>query len=419
MRRVPIGPPAALAALLLLGCAPVARSSGALAPSVSPSRCRTGPESDSPLVTEWSASEKAHLEGLAAGQAVAVVFSGCELRVVDACRPGGAYVWRRTTLATDTVEIGSDDELWTKLPLGALGLEGELAKSGRLAVRTTVAGQLALSSFDPDALARDPACREVTHVIGSLSVGASELSSGGAMTARGAAGIAGLGAAAGARREEAQVRRAGDPATCARATDGAPFAGCAAPIQIFLRPVGAARAAAPSASEAAAVLVTFPAPADPGEHWTLRGASGERLCELPCTRPIGAGSGAYLERSEGNGYSLARVDVPARLPHAPRSHAVATYRAERGSPYLSSLTFYGLGVPSAVGGTILIGLAAGGMFKPDDPDRNDRTGFVLGAGAMYLGIAGATLGWWLWSHPAGIETRATVRVGPTGVSGSF
>ncbi len=128
-----------LAAMPALGCAAV--GAGELAPRAARlDACRAGAEGDSPLVTEWPASEKAHLEGLAAAQAVAVVFSGCDLRVVDGCKPSGRYAWRRTTLSTDTIEIGSGDELWSKLPLGAVRLEGELARTGRLAVRTTVAG---------------------------------------------------------------------------------------------------------------------------------------------------------------------------------------------------------------------------------------------------------------------------------------
>lgn len=427
MLRGPVDVGRAVLALLGLAivsaCAGAPSGTGDLAPVASSpaSRCRTGAASDSPLVTEWSASEKAHLEGLAASQAVAVVFSGCELRVVDACKPTGKYAWRRTTLSTDTIEIGSGDELWAKLPLGAVRLEGELARSGRLAVRTTVAGQLGLGGYDPDSLAKQDACREVTHVVSAISVGAFGLLSGGAMTARGGGGVVGIGAGAGTRREEEVVRRAGDPAACGAAREDAPNPACAAPIQIFLQSVaGRGRVAGPTTSpETPAVVVTFPAPDNPKEHWTLHDAGGALLCELPCTRPITTGSGTYLERSAGNGYELARIDLPARLPHAPHSHAIASYRAERGHPFLSSLTFYGLGLPAAVGGTLLLGLAAGGTFKDDSPNGHDRTGFVVGASMMYLGVAGATLGWWLWSHPAGFETRAAVRVGPTGISGSF
>lgn len=413
----------ALAAASFVGCAGATGGPRELAPGASSSGrgCRTGAASDSPLVTEWPAPEKAHLEALATSQAVAVAFSGCELRVIDGCKPSGRYAWRRTTLATDTIEMVTGDELWAKLPLGAVRLEGELARTGRLAVRTTVAGQLALGGYDPASVAAQDSCRDVTHVVASISVGAFGLVSGGAVTARGGGGVMGIGAGAGARRDEEIVRRAGEPGSCGAARDDGPNPACGAPIQLFLLPVRGPDVAASAARthDAPAVVVTFPAPEDRREHWTLHDVSGALLCELPCTRPIAPGSGTYLERSAAGGHDLARVELPARLPHAAHSHAMASYRAERGQPFWSALAFYGVGLPAAVGGSILLGLAAGGTFKDDEPGGRDRTGFAVTASAMYLGVAGATLGWWLWSHPAGFETRAAVRVGPTGVSGSF
>ena len=425
---------AGVSLLVVLGAGGCAGSTPGSSTNLSPtmtapaSRCRTSAASDSPLVTEWSASEKAHLEGLSANQAVAVVFSGCELRVVDGCRPSGKYGWRRTTLSTDTIEIGSGDDLWTKLPLGAVRLEGELARSGRLAIRTTVAGQMSLTGFDPESVVRQDACSEVTHVVTAISVGAFGLLSGGAMSARGGGGVVGIGAGAGTRREEEIVRRAGDPGSCSSTREDSPHAQCAAPIQIFLQPVAGrvrgAMASAEPASRVPSIVVTFPAPENTKEHWSLRDASGGVACELPCTRPIAPGSGYYLERSPGNGFDLARVEIPARLPHPPESHVTASYRAERGHPFLSSLTFYGVGVPAAIGGTIVLGLAAAGTGKDDRADGtgHDRTGFLVGAGVFYLAIAGASLGWWMYSHPAGFETsgaRTGVRVTPTGFSGSF
>ena len=187
-----------LVLLTLLGaCTPAApASSPALASGRDPTplaKCRVAASASSPLVTEWPASEKAHLQGLAASQAVAVTYSGCELRIVDACRLPGKYTWRRTTLASDTLEITSADELWAKLPLGAVGLEGELERSGRLAVRTPVSGQMTLAgaSAPPPG---DGACAGVTHVVSGIAVGAFGLVSGGASGAKVGGSVAGIGA---------------------------------------------------------------------------------------------------------------------------------------------------------------------------------------------------------------------------------
>ena len=120
-------------------------------------RCRIAAKQERPLVTEWAGSEKADLESrLSSGQVVAVRYTGCELQIVEACRVSGKYAFRRTTLSTDTVEISDADDLYAKLPLGAVGLEGELAWSGRLAVRTTVAGEYRLDAAPAGACPSSP-----------------------------------------------------------------------------------------------------------------------------------------------------------------------------------------------------------------------------------------------------------------------
>jgi hypothetical protein len=372
-------------------------------------RCKVAASASSPLVTEWPASQKAHLEGMTAKQAVAVEYSGCELRIVDACRLPGRYTWRRTTPATDTLEISTADDLWAKLPIGAAGLEGELARSGRLAVKTTVAGQLELEGLDAAHPPADGSCAGVTHVVSAVSVGAFRLLSGAAGSAKG--GGSGFGANAGgsASRDEKVMREAGDPAACSAEGDGAPR-NCASPIQIFLQPLiapPAAQSAGPAAGAeprpegrpaAGAVEVEFPASED--HHWTLHDANGTILCDLPCTRGVPPGSGWYLERT-GGGY--AHLDLPARLPYAAGSHVVADYRGERGHPMLSTLTFWGLGVPAAIGGAVSVSFGVAGV---GNDSTTNLSGFWIGSGIMFLAVAGAAAWWYFWSHPSSFDTHS-------------
>src|SRR5262249_12510979 len=118
-------------------------------------KCRVAAAHENPLVTEWPASEKANLEARLREGAVLGAYSGCTMRLLPQCRATGKYLWRRTTSASDTVEIRDADELYAKLPLGAASLEGELKRSGRLAVQTTVAGQMQLADFDANSLPTD------------------------------------------------------------------------------------------------------------------------------------------------------------------------------------------------------------------------------------------------------------------------
>lgn len=417
-----------LGLLLTSGC-----GVGSLSPSVTPAgdptplaKCKIAASHDSPLVTEWPASEKARLETLLGNRAVAVAYSGCELRIVDQCSLAGKYAWRRTTLATDTVEIQSADELWAKLPLGAASLEGELGRTGRLAVRTTVSGQLQLEGSGE--LPNDGTCSGVTHVVTAISVGAFRLMSGGSARAQGSVSTPLAGAGGAARREESLLREAGDPERCREAADAGPNADCGSPIQLFLRPVQTARTDSSRAMEAAdararerGLLVSL-APPDPDERWSLHDADGNSLCTLPCDRWIGPRSGYYLERQQTRGYKRRRIDIPNELPHDPGTHVSAAFVPGRGNVIWSSILFYGMGIPMALGGVSTLIL---GLVLSNDPDRSDSSGFLLGTSAFMFAGAAGTGWWWLYSRGDRFDTYVAeertggVRLMPLRLSGSF
>jgi hypothetical protein len=245
-------------------------------------KCKVGGQHDNPLVTEWPAPEKANLEALIREGPVVVSYSGCTMRLLPQCRAPGQYTWRRTTISTDLVEIRDADELYAKLPLGAASLEGELQRSGRLAVQTTIAGQLHLAEFDPNRFPRDMACFGATHVVSALSVGAFKLKSGGAAGVRGSASAAGVGSVGGSsQREESLVREAGSPDKCELATDGSAHVSCASPIQVFLQPLP--RLLADQGLPGMVKVRFLPVRGDEG--WQV--GSGERvLCATPCEKWI-------------------------------------------------------------------------------------------------------------------------------------
>src|SRR4051812_23767518 len=126
-------------------------------------RCRVAASQQSPLVTEWPASEKANLENLSHAGAVAVAYSGCSMRLLPDCHVRGGYRWMRTTPATDSLEINDTDDLYAKLPLGAASLEGELKRTGKLTVKTVVAGQLQLDGAGVNDVPNEGVCAQATH----------------------------------------------------------------------------------------------------------------------------------------------------------------------------------------------------------------------------------------------------------------
>jgi len=200
-------------------------------------RCRVAASQDQPLVTEWPAPYKARLEAKLHEGAVAVEYSGCELKIVDRCHVPGTYAWKKTTLSTDTTDIRNEDDLYAKLPLGAALLSGELSTSGSLRVQTTVAGQMALVGQAADDVTTGAECSRATHLVLALSVGAFELMAGGAVEGRADAEIAMVEAGGSVKQEKSIIRSAGDASRCADATDEAPSPECQSPIQIFLAPI--------------------------------------------------------------------------------------------------------------------------------------------------------------------------------------
>ncbi len=403
MRRVLLG---AGLALVVSGCGGLLGSTppGELSEPKDPTplaKCRVAASASNPLVTEWPASEKAHLQSLAGRQAVAVEYTGCELRIVPECALPGRYSWHRTTLATDTLEISNSDELYAKLPIGAVGLEGELERSGRLAVHTTVAGQMRLEPGEEATLAYG--CRKATHVVTAISVGAFMLSSGADESSGGGVGVAGVGAGARHSRGKSVLRTAGDPERCAESTGELPSLDCASPIQLFLTPLAEDSAApvqeARSVPGSDRVQISFPAPED-GAAWSLRDADGASVCVLPCTTWVPKLSGYSLRREK----PLAEIELPAKLSFESGSSVRAEYQAERGSPLLSTLSFYFVGLPTAA---IAVGFGIWGATEVGCEESADRTercfpsaGILFTTAGMMALMSGASTFWYLYSHEA-------------------
>lgn len=266
-------------------------------------RCRIAANQESPLVTEWPASEKANLQARLSEGGVAVAYSGCEMRLLQQCHVSGRYAWQRTTPATDVIQIHNADELYAKLPLGAVGLEGELASSGRLAIETTVSGQLNLRGDSKPVLEFSGNCDGATHIVAALSVGAFTLKSGGESNAKGSAGVLVANAHGSASSSESVMREAGDRTSCGAGEEEKPPLQCSSPIQVFLWRVPAgslapavergASAPPPQGSIQAHFMTT-----DANTSWQVV-SNGQPVCETPCSRWAAPGESFLMRGPSG------------------------------------------------------------------------------------------------------------------------
>jgi hypothetical protein len=387
-------------------------------------KCRVAASQTSPLVTEWPASEKANLEVLSHSGAVAVAFSGCSLRVLPQCRVRGNYQWTRTTPSTDSLEIKDADDLFAKLPLGAASLEGELKRTGRLAVKTVVAGQLRLDGASTSDVPNEGQCAQATHLVTALSVGAFSLTAGGERLGSLGASIKLGEAKAETSRSAEQLRSAGDFDSCGNSTDQSPNGNCASPIQVFLAPLpGRAAEEGPPGT----VKVDFVS-ANPASRWDVYN-DDQVICTTPCARFVHPARPVMMRAREEGFMAMGaadKVEVPNLLefpdPHLQlQAHPTARGQWATGIVFMS---FSGMAIMS---GAALTGIGC------SDSDRSGMctAGIITGS----IGLAGLAGSLWLFldARPRAELTPYTeggntllalpakpgVRIMPTGLFGTF
>lgn len=390
----------ALLPVLAAACLPVLVGCGAIelpraqAPTV-PDATRKDPEDISkcaaaarqaePLVTEWSAAEKADLEGRAREGGVAVEYYGCTMRIVPDCHVGGSYRWQRTTPSSDVLEITSEDELYAKLPLGAVSLAGELGRAGKLSVHTTVSGQLRLDGVVAASVPLEGACASATHIVGSLSVGAFELHAGGTLHAKADVSVTVAAAGGSTQSAETIVRRSGDAEKCAASTDERADPACGAPIQVFLvaLPRAAERAAPPGT-----VRVTFVS-SEPARSWKV--LMNERsVCSTPCTRFQDPEVPVVMKLEEG---FLGRDHVVSAdlRPYGPGPLTVAAHPRSDGELVggMTATVFGGLGLAAGIS-LMSVGCATGdGGLCRAGAITTPLTALLLAGGIWLMLDAGA------------------------------
>ncbi len=401
-------------------------------------KCSVAKDSYSPLITEWPGSEKARLETMLRDRAVVVSYSGCTMQVLDGCRAQGHYDYRRTTISKDTIDITNADELYAKVPLGAVALEAELEAKGRLAIHTTVVGQMRLS--DDVLVPATPACEGATHVLNSVSIGAFDMVAGGLVKAGGKVEVGSAGAGAEHRSSESRIRSAGIANRCSEGDENAPHPDCSSPLQVFLVPARHATSLTAALTEARpspspterptkvetprprprapipaeppatkAVEVHFdvsPEDPTPSNHWSVMTEKGTVLCKLPCVRRVGDESDLRLQLDADRKEDIKVIPVPKEWGYSPG-------RRVRAEPRLDRTTWVDHIGPAVLTVAGLAGFGVGMGFysanRADDaPEGEDACGYQqsgaretacnagigVGVGSLMVALGGMT--WWIW-----------------------
>jgi hypothetical protein len=359
---------------------------GPILPASTPAegaKCKAAASQASPLVTEWPASEKANLEALLMQGTVAVAYSGCSMRVLPQCRPKGHYNWQHTTPTADVISINNEDELYSKLPLGAVSLEAELKRHGNLEMKTVVSGQVRLVEANPADVGTEGECAQATHILGALSIGAFTLSR--AASGEGKAGVevaetanAGI---KGTRKQEL-MRAAGVPDSCGESTDEAPHPNCRSPIQAFLWAIpGRGAIEGPPGT----VKTDFVSASANG-RWDVY-IDDQVVCTTPCSKFVDPNRPILLRaRDDGlPGMGPDKIQLQG-LGDAAGSVQLQAHPTSRGE-LVSGITFTGFGGMSVIAGIALMGVGCGDGFS-DSKCEGGTIAFTVGglvtAGAIWL-----------------------------------
>jgi hypothetical protein len=230
-------------------------------PTDKESKCNVAKSPMEPLIVEWPATARARLESLTKDRIVAVAYHGCELELLPHCemtksgrdklameKNAGPYRFTQVTRKQSRLSIKNEDDLFAKLPISALHLEGKLRTAGQLDVQMTLVGrwQARTTTLDKDSDFVGESCDRATHTISALNVGAFTFSAGGDAEVSGTASGFGAGGGARSTAKKEVLQSDGEESACAKSANGdAPPAECGALIQIEVAPLAASLAPAP------------------------------------------------------------------------------------------------------------------------------------------------------------------------------
>jgi len=191
------------------------------------------------------ATDQSTFQSRASTDVVLVRYQGCDLKVLDGCANDslrgsiGAYRpidWTAGQL--ERVDIKSEDELFTKLPLGVAALSGAVKRGEHLHMEYFVSGTRTAtrSALYRSDLPANASCKEATHFVYAFNLGAFAIANGSSFRGDVSGSYFGFGAGGNAARISSADKRGGDLTMCATEADRLRD-GCRVPIRLALRAI--------------------------------------------------------------------------------------------------------------------------------------------------------------------------------------
>lgn len=258
--------------------------------------CREAESSGEPLVVDWKPEQRGDLE-LMMKENVAIVSYSCKgFKLLKDCKVDGTYGFLGMSKKEQVVKLNNADEVKANLPLGGIGIAGnisaEMARGSSLDVAMIMIGKVKTTWAKVRADELKGECEGATHFVKGAMVGAFVMETGTKGQVKTAAQMFGAGASGASTSEKNVKNKDGDIADCAKSSpdDKKAPGQCQAFIRLELKGI------IPKAPEAAAGA---PPPPPPEVKPAGDVAAAEPTCpkglvmaEGKCTEPKSAA--AYL-----------------------------------------------------------------------------------------------------------------------------
>jgi hypothetical protein len=195
-----------------------------------------------PFVVEWDATDASSFQARTNTDVVFVRYEGCELKVLEGCRPEvphafGSYRpvdW--TTGSLESLEVENEGDLSAKLPLGVVSLGARVHGGERFKMEYYVSGTVSATREEVTRveLANVPACKGATHFVYGYNLGAFALGSAKELKVEANGSAYGFGMGAAGSKSRKAEKRGGDLGRC-KSESMKEVMECRAPIRLTLR----------------------------------------------------------------------------------------------------------------------------------------------------------------------------------------
>ena len=195
-----------------------------------------------PFVIEWDATDMSSFEARASKDVVVVQYEGCELRVLEGCRPstpGNFGTYRSpdwTAGSLESIDVSNQGELYAKLPLGVASLGGRVEAGEQFKMEYYVSGTTSATreELTRAEIANVAACKGATHFVYGYNLGAFALGSKSEIKGEVGGSAWGFGAGGSTRNSAKADKKGGDLSVC-KGESMREVSGCKTPVRLTLR----------------------------------------------------------------------------------------------------------------------------------------------------------------------------------------